>query len=67
MMAVMAAPQAIKAWKYDPSAPENATYYSVSLEQRITYGAFYIGLAAFLAIMTHDVHQMLGNFHQSPN
>ena len=66
MMAIMAAPQAMKAWKYDPSAPENATYYSVSLEQRIAYGAYYIGLAAFLAIMSHDVHQMLESFHLSP-
>jgi Zn-dependent protease len=61
MMAIIAAPQVIKAWKYNPSAPENAIYYSVNLEQRITYGVYYIGLAAFLAIMSHDLHQMLGN------
>jgi len=60
MMAIMAAPQAMKAWKYDPDAIENATYYSVSSEQRITYGVYYIGLSAFLAIMCHDLHQMLG-------
>jgi Zn-dependent protease len=65
MMAVMAAPQAFKAWKYDASAPENAVYYSVSLEQRIMYGIYYIGLAAFLAVMSHDVHQMLGSLHRS--
>lgn len=61
MMAIIAAPQAMKAWKYDHSAPENAAYYSVSLEQKITYGVYYVGLAAFLAIMSYDVHQMLGS------
>lgn len=61
MMAFMAAPQAMKAWKYDPSAPENATYYAVSHEQRVTYGVYYVGLVAFLAIMSHNVHQMLGS------
>lgn len=60
MMAIIAAPQAMKAWKYNPSAPENATYYAVTPEQRLTYGISYVGLAAFLAIMAHDVHQMLG-------
>jgi Zn-dependent protease len=65
MMAIMAAPQAMKAWKYDPSAAENAVYYSVSLEQRITYGIYYLGLAGFLAVMSHDVHQMLGSLHLS--
>jgi Zn-dependent protease len=60
MMAIMAAPQALSAWRYDPAAPENVAYYSVSLEQKLTYGSFYLGLVAFLAIMSHDVHQMLG-------
>ena len=60
LMAVLAAPQVMKAWRFDPNAPENQAYYSVKPEQRVTYGLYYIGLAAFLAIMSHDVHEMLG-------
>ncbi len=60
MMAVLAVPQVLKAWHFDPSAPENRAYYAVTSEQRLTYGAMYVGLAAFLAVITHDVHQMLG-------
>ncbi|HEX4585663.1 MAG TPA: site-2 protease family protein [Burkholderiaceae bacterium] len=60
LIAIMAMPQLAKAWRYQPSAPENRQYYAVSIEHKITYGAAYIGLAAFLAVMTHDVHQMLG-------
>ena len=59
LMAFLAAPQLIKAWNYDPKAPENQAYYSINLEQRLTYGLFYIGLAAFLAIMSHELHQAL--------
>lgn len=60
LIGLLAIPQLAAAWKFDPASPENAAYYQVSLEDRITYGAFYIGLLVFLAIMTHDVHGMLG-------
>jgi Zn-dependent protease len=60
MMAIIAIPQVMKAWRYDPSAPENQAYYAVSNEVRLTYGATYVGLAAFLAVIANDVHQMLG-------
>jgi len=60
MMAIVAIPQVMKAWRYDPSAPENRAYYTVSREQKLGYGAAYIGLAAFLAIMTNEVHEMIG-------
>ena len=60
MMAVLAVPQVLKAWHFDPSAPENRAYYAVTSEQRLMYGAMYVGLAAFLAVITNDVHQMLG-------
>jgi Zn-dependent protease len=59
LMALLAAPQVWKAFKYDASAPENARYYTVSLEHKISYGALYIALAAYLAVMSHDVHEML--------
>jgi len=51
----------MKAFRYDPKAPENAAYYTVSLENKLSYGAMYVGLAAYLAVMTHDVHEMLAH------
>jgi Zn-dependent protease len=59
LVGIMAAPQLVKAWRYDPKAPENAAYYGVSAEHRFTYAAAYLGLAAFLAVMASDVHDML--------
>jgi Zn-dependent protease len=67
LIAILAAPQLWRALKFDPSAPENQAYYSVTLEQRLGYGLFYLGLAGYLAIMTHDVHEMLaGARHAAP-
>ena len=60
LVAILAAPQVMKALRYDPRAPENAAYYDVKLETRVAYGAYYLALAGFLAVMAHDVHDMLG-------
>lgn len=60
VIALFAAPQVLKALRYDPKAPENAAYYSASAETKIVYGVFYLGLAAALALMSFDVHNMLG-------
>jgi Zn-dependent protease len=59
LMALIAAPQVWKAIKFDPAAPENAAYYSVPAAKRWEYAVWYIGLAGFLAVMTHDVHVAL--------
>jgi Zn-dependent protease len=61
LVAVLAAPQVMRAWKYDPKDPANQQYYAVSGETRLTYGVYYIGLLAFLAVMAHDTHEMLGS------
>jgi len=60
VMAILAAPQVLKALRFDHTAPENAAYYSASAEMKFTYAALYIGLAAFLAVMSYDVKRMLG-------
>jgi Zn-dependent protease len=59
LMAVLAAPHVMKAWSFDPKAPENAAYYSVAPAQRLEYALYYVALAAFLAVMCFEVHEML--------
>lgn len=63
VMLVLAAPQILQAWRYNPSAPENVAYYDVSTEQRMTYSIYYVALVGFLAVMTYDVHEMLMRLH----
>ena len=60
LIALLAAPQLMKAWKYRADSEEAMTYYAVPTRVKWEYAAYYIGLAAFLAVMTHDVHEMLG-------
>jgi Zn-dependent protease len=59
IVAVLSIPQLIAAWNYDPKAPENAAYYDVPLAAKLEYGALYIALAAYLGVMTYEVHEML--------
>ncbi len=59
LVAISAAPQVMKAWNYDPKDPAHGDYYKTSAETRLSYATLYIGLVVFLAIMTHDVHEML--------
>jgi Zn-dependent protease len=59
LVALLAVPHVWKAFTYDAAAPENVAYYSVSAETKLTYGALYVGLAAYLAVMSYDVHEML--------
>jgi Zn-dependent protease len=59
LMAILAAPQVWKAIRYRADSPEAQTYYAVSARTKWEYGFYYIVLAAFLALMTHDVHETL--------
>ncbi|HLO96190.1 MAG TPA: site-2 protease family protein [Burkholderiaceae bacterium] len=59
LMAVLAWPQLWKAWKYRSDSAEGQTYYAVPAAVKWEYGTYYLVLAAFLAIMSHDVHEML--------
>jgi len=58
LMALLAAPQVMKAWRGHRTAEELA-YYNVSMETRTTYATFYLGLLIFLAVMCHDLQQEL--------
>lgn len=59
LVALLAAPQVLKAFRYDPHDPENQRYYNTPLAKRVEYACWYLGLAAFLAIMTHELHETL--------
>jgi Zn-dependent protease len=59
LIALLAAPQVIKAWRYDPKAPENASYYAISPRRRTEVLAVYFGLAAYLAFMAYRTHELI--------
>jgi Zn-dependent protease len=65
VVAILAAPQLMRAWRYDPKAPENVAYYATTLQTKLEYGGAYLALAALLAVMTYDVHEMLGHFRHA--
>lgn len=60
LIGILAVPQLIAAWRHGEAGVDNAGYYVVSLENRILYGLFYIGLVVFLALMSYELHNMLG-------
>jgi Zn-dependent protease len=61
LIAVLAYPQIKLALKKDGGASEKpAGYYEVSTETRVNYAVFYLGLAGFLAVMSYELHSMLG-------
>ena len=59
LIAILAAPQLMKAWKYRSDSEEAQTYYAVSGSTKLEYATYYIVLLAFLAVMTRDVHEMV--------
>ena len=62
LMAVLALPNVMKAWR-GLKQPEEQAYYAVSIETRVSYAAVYLGLAAFLAIMCQQLHAELPHTH----
>jgi len=57
LMAILAAPQV---WRSLKGEAETDEYYNVPAGKRFEYGVLYVGLIGYLAIMSHDVHEMLG-------
>jgi Zn-dependent protease len=58
LMAILAAPNVVKAIRGIRDAHE-AAYYTVRPEVRLQYAALYLGLAGFLAIMSNNLHEEL--------
>ena len=63
LMAILAAPQVWKAFKFDPEAPANQAYYSVAPAKRLEYATYYLALAAFLALISYETHELLEHLH----
>jgi Zn-dependent protease len=58
LIAILAYPQLKAALSGRHERPPE--YYQVPREARINYAVMYLGLAAFLAIMSYDLHEMIG-------
>lgn len=58
LVAILAAPQVMKAWRGTETDADRA-YRIASVETKMTYGLLYLGLTVFLALMTHDLHEEL--------
>ncbi|HZP85582.1 MAG TPA: site-2 protease family protein [Burkholderiales bacterium] len=59
LIALLAAPQLFRALsKKEPDEAEKR-YYDVPMRTRVEYGAWYLGLAALLAVLAYEVHMKL--------
>jgi Zn-dependent protease len=56
IIGLLALPNLLAAWRYDPNAPGARAYRDVPLAVRVEYAILYLGLAGVLAIMAHEVH-----------
>jgi len=59
LIAILAVPSLIAAWRYDPDSPEARAYRNVPAKVRAEYAVMYLGLAALLAVMASNVHAEL--------
>ncbi len=57
VLALMSLPRIISGWK---AKPEDSPYYQATAADRWKFGAAYLGLAAFLAVLGYSVHSYLG-------
>lgn len=58
VVVVLAIPQLVKAVKYRADA-QDAFYYRVSTESKLTYAIYYLGLTGFCATMSFELHNIL--------
>ncbi len=59
LIGLMAIPSVLQAWRYNPNDPAHAAYRDVPHAVRYEYGVMYLGLTAFLAIMSYEAHELL--------
>ena len=65
MIGLVAAPHALRAWRYDARSPENAAYYQVDVNTKVEYAMLYLGLVALLGLMTYQMHQELAHYRSA--
>jgi Zn-dependent protease len=59
LVGLMALPSVMQAWRYNPDDPAYAAYRDVPDKVRYEYATMYLGLTAFLAIMSYEAHRLL--------
>lgn len=59
LIGVLALPSIAAAWRYDPNSPSALAYRDIPEVTRYEYAAMYLGLTAFLAIMSYESHTAL--------
>jgi Zn-dependent protease len=59
LIAVLAVPSLLAAWRYNPNAPEALAYRDISTATKAEYTIMYLGLACVLALLAHNVHEGL--------
>src|SRR5262249_45197737 len=59
LIAIIALPNLLAAWRYDPNSPEARAYRDVPFATKVEYAIMYLGLAVVLALMAHNVHESL--------
>lgn len=64
LVALLAGPHVWRAFRGE-AAPAPG-YYDTPPAKRIEYAMLYLGLTAWLAVMTHDVHEMLATVRAAP-
>lgn len=60
LIAFMAYPQIKQAIWPDKHNPQPEGYYKATVNERINYGVLYLGLVAYLAVMSYQLHEQLG-------
>ncbi|SEK76562.1 hypothetical protein SAMN05216359_1032 [Roseateles sp. YR242] len=65
LIAILALPHLVKAWRYRNDSDEALGYYAVPTAVKWEYGTYYLALAAYLAVMTHDVHELLTSVREA--
>ncbi len=61
LVVFMAAPQILKVWRGQAAEGLAPGYYDVPLGKKAEYAAWYLGLAALLAMLSYETHEMLSH------
>jgi Zn-dependent protease len=60
LVAILALPEVLRAWRGETAKPGTPDYYSVPLRVRVEYACWYLALVAALAMLAYETHEHLG-------